>query len=166
MLDSMISQTGFFAILLVFAAGAIGSLLFGYNDRAANVWGNSLAILGSASGLVFSGAVLLQGTVPTFRIASSFPLLLLSFRVDYLSAFFMLVICFIALLCSVYAMGYVGHYYKKYNIGVLGFFYNMFIASMILVVTAHNAFFFLIVWELMSIASYFLVIYERREFPD
>ncbi len=34
---------------------------------------------------------------------------------------------------------------------------------MILVVTAHHALFFLIVWELMSLASYFLVVYESRE---
>ena len=55
------------------------------------------------------------------------------------------------------------HYYGRYNIGVLGFFYNTFIASMILVVTVHNALAFLIVWECMSLASYFLVIYERNE---
>ena len=105
----------------------------------------------------------MQDSVLSFASESSFPLLTLSFRLDRLSAFFMLVISLVALLCSVYALGYVRHYYGKYSIGVLGFFFNIFIASMIVVVTAHNALFFLIAWEVMSLASYFLVIYEYRE---
>ncbi|MBU4339801.1 MAG: hydrogenase 4 subunit B, partial [Euryarchaeota archaeon] len=38
-----------------------------------------------------------------------------------------------------------------------------FILSMIFVVTASNAVMFLIVWELMSVISYFLVIYEHEK---
>ncbi len=34
---------------------------------------------------------------------------------------------------------------------------------MVMVVSAHNALFFLVVWEIMSLASYFLVIYENKE---
>lgn len=150
-------------MLAMFTAGALGSLLLGRNDRAANIWGNCLAIAGSVTGLIFSGAALIQGTIPSFNVNSSFPLLSLSLRFDQLSAFFMLIVSLVALLCSIYALGYVRHYYGKYSIGVLGFFYNVFIVSMMLVVTAHNALFFLIVWEVMSLASYFLVIYEWRE---
>lgn len=146
-----------------FAAGAIGALLLGNSNRAANVWGSGLAIAGSAAALLFSGAVLLNGSTQAFTADTSFPLLSLSMSVDRLAAFFVLVISAVALLSSVYALGYVRHYYGKYSIGVLGCFYNIFVASMILVVTAHNALFFLIVWEIMSLASYFLVIYERRE---
>ncbi|MDO8785235.1 MAG: hydrogenase 4 subunit B [Syntrophales bacterium] len=158
-----ISPAGFFAIISVFAVGAVGALLFGENDRLANLWGNSFAILGSALGLVFSVAVLLTGMSQTFRIPSSFPLLSLSLRVDSLSAFFMLLISLIAFLCSVYALGYVRHYYKKYSVGTMGFFYNIFIAAMMVVTTANHALFFLIAWEIMSLASYFLVIFEHRE---
>ncbi len=162
-MDFLISPGVFYAVLSVFAVGAVGALLLARRDSAANVWGNCLAIAGSAAGLVFAGAVLLQDSVPSFGTDTTFPLLSLTFRLDRLSAFFMLIIALVALLCSVYALGYVRHYYGKYSIGVLAFYYNAFIASMILVVTAHNALFFLIVWELMSLASYFLVIYERRE---
>ena len=157
------SQTGFFIVVAAFVAGAAGALLFGKNDRLADLWGNSLAICGSVLGLVFSVAVLFTGNIPAFSMPSSFPLLSLSFRVDYLSAFFVLITSTIALLCSIFALGYVRHYYKKYNIGLLGFFYNLFIAAMILVVTASNALLFLILWEIMSLTSYFLVIFERRE---
>jgi len=157
------SQTFLFLVLSTFAAGAFGSLLFGKNDRWADLWGNGFAVAGSLLGLVFSGAVLITGIGPAFSIPTSFPLLSLSLRVDPLAAFFVLLISCIALFCSIYALGYVNHFYKKYNLGVLGFFYNAFIASMILVVTAQHALFFLIVWEIMSLTSYFLVIYERHE---
>ncbi len=150
-------------MLSTFAAGALGALLFGKNDRRADLWANGFAVVGSLLGLVFSGAVLITGTGPAFSIPTSFPLLSLSLRVDPLAAFFVLLISCIALFCSIYALGYVNHFYKKYNLGVLGFFYNAFIASMILVVTAQHALYFLIVWEIMSLTSYFLVIYERHE---
>ncbi len=131
-------------------------------DRPANLWGNLFAVAGSVLGIIFSGAVLITGSFPAFDIPTSFPLLSLAFRIDYLSAFFLLLISFIALLCSIYALGYVDHFYRKYPIGALGFLYNAFIVGMILVVTAHNALVFLLVWEIMSLTSYFLVIYERR----
>jgi len=80
-----------------------------------------------------------------------------------LSAFFIFTISLIAFFCSVFGIGYIKHFYKKYNIGVLGFFYNLLIGSMILVVTASNGIFFLIAWEIMSISSYFLVVYDRND---
>lgn len=162
-MDSLTSPSVYYAILAVFAAGAIGALLLAGHNRAANYWGHGLALAGSLAGLIFSGAVLLGDTLPVFGPGTSFPLISLTFSLDRLAAFFMLVISLVAALCSIYAFSYVRHYYGRYSIGVLGFFYNCFIASMVLVVSAHNALFFLIVWEIMSLASYFLVIYEHRE---
>ncbi|MDO8269727.1 MAG: proton-conducting transporter membrane subunit, partial [Candidatus Levybacteria bacterium] len=54
-------------------------------------------------------------------------------------------------------------YSKKYNLGVFGFFYNLFLLSLFLVVTAHNGIYFLFVWELMSLSSLFLVIFENQK---
>lgn len=156
-------QTVFAAALLFWAAGAAGSLLFRKNDSIANWWGNSFAILGSVSGLVSALSVLITGSGFSYSAASTIPLLTFSFFVDKLSAFFIFTISLIALLASIYAIGYVKHYYRRYNLGTLGFFYNIFLAGMILVVSAHQALFFLLVWEIMSLASYFLVIYEHGE---
>ncbi|MBE0556281.1 MAG: hydrogenase 4 subunit B, partial [Proteobacteria bacterium] len=163
MLSIILSPAGFFLVIATYAAGALGALLLGKYDRPANLWGNLFAIAGSVLGILFSGAVLIAGTFPAFGISTSFPLLSLTFRIDYLSAFFMLLVALIALFCSIYALGYVGHFSGKYPLGSLGFFYNTFIAAMILVVTAHHALCFLLVWEIMSLTSYFLVIYEHRE---
>lgn len=162
MAGAISSQYCFFIALLLFACGAGGSLILREHDRAANVWGNACAILGSIAGLASSLAVLFSRSPFACRIASSFPLLSYDFAVDLLSAFFILVISLISLLTSLYAIGYVKQYYRTYNLGILGFFYNAFIASMFMVVSSHHALFFLIVWEVMSLSSYFLVIYESK----
>jgi len=93
----------------------------------------------------------------------SLPFIAFSFHVDLLSSFFIFIISLIALFCSVYGLGYIKHFYKKYNIGTLGFFYNLLICSLLLVVSSSNAIFFLIAWEIMSITSYFLVVYDRND---
>ena len=162
MFNLFASSAVFFLALLLWMAGAFGSLVFRNNDRMANWCGNFFAILGAIAGLVFSLSALISVSTFSLSIATSLPLLSLSFKVDALSAFFIFVISLIALLASVYALGYVKHYYKKYNIGALGFFYNIFLAGMVLVVSANNALFFLMVWEIMSLASYFLVIFEQQ----
>ena len=153
----------FVLALSCLALGAVGSLFLLKQDAAANWWGNIAAALGSAFGLAASVPVLLSGAGFSLSVATSFPLLSLSLSVDMLSAFFIFVISLISLAASVYALGYTTHFYGKYSLGRLGFFYNAFIAGMLLVVSAHNAIFFLIVWEIMSLSSYFLVVYEHKE---
>jgi hydrogenase-4 component B len=163
MLEFFSLQFIFFLALAFFALGALGSLVFRKNDQLANGWGNSLAILGSLAGILSAIKVLFGGAKLDVAFSPSLPLISFSFHVDKLSAFFIGVISLIVFLASIYGIGYVKHFYKKYNIGTLGFFYNAFIAGMLLVVTADNAIFFLVVWEIMSLASYFLVVYERKE---
>ncbi len=162
MLEVIASQAGFTGVLALFGLGAIGSLLFRKNDNLANWISGLFAIAGSLAGLLFAASIFLAQGV-SFTVPSTFPLLALSVRADALSAFFISVIALIALFCSIYGIGYVKHFYKKYSIGALGFLYNLFIASMILVVSAANGILFLIAWEIMSLISYFLVVYDRNE---
>jgi len=157
------AQYSFFLALFLFVIGASGSLLFAKNDRLANWWQNGLAVLASGCGLLTAVKVLFFGEAFTLSINSTIPNLFFSFAVDKLAAYFILIISFIGLLVSVYALGYIKHFYKKYNIGTLGFFYSIFLAGTLLVVSAHNIFFFLIAWEVMTLASYFLVIFESKE---
>lgn len=158
----MTSQIIFLALASAFLLGGIGALFF-EKDRLANIWGNSFAVLGSLLGIILGGSVLVFGNVFSYSLTLPNALFSLSFKLDFISAFFVFVISLIAFLCSIFAFGYVKHFYGKYNIGALNFFYNLFILGMILVATAHNSLLFLIVWEIMSLASYFLVIYERKE---
>ena len=84
--------------------------------------------------------------------------------IDALSAFFLIVISIMTSLGIIYANGYLKPYLNKgKNISAHCFFLMMLIASMIMVVTVQNALFFLIVWEIMSLSSFFLVIFEGEK---
>lgn len=164
MLEIITSPISFLILFLLFAIGSTGSLLYRKGDAFANTWSNFFAIAGSSWGLVFSISTIITGHSLFFTLgASSFPLLALTFHIDLLSAFFTFIISLIALFCSIYGIGYVKHFYKKYSLGDLGFFYNLFIIGMLLVAFASNGIFFLIAWEIMSIASYFLVVYDQQD---
>jgi len=164
MISLLTSSLGFNILLLFFLVGAFGSLVFQKSDKIANVWGIFFAIFGSILGIGLSFLLLTVSSGLTYQLGTSiFPLFSISFHIDKLSAFFVFVISLIALFCSVYGIGYVKHYYQKYNIGALGFFYNLFIVGMLMVVTASNGLFFLVAWEIMSVASFFLVIYDRHD---
>ena len=86
------------------------------------------------------------------------------FRIDVLSAFFLTVISIMSFLGVLYVNGYMKPYLGKgMNISSHCFFLMMLIASMIMVVTVQSAMFFLIVWEIMSLSSFFLVIFEGEK---
>ena len=162
MTSFIISPGGFFALLSLFAAGAIGPLILTGSDERANRCGAGFAVIGSLWGLCFSGFAILSKKALSFSFAAGpFPLFRPSFHIDMTSAFFIFVISLITLLSSVYGFSYVKHYYKKFSIGALGFFYNVFVLGMLVAVAADNALWFLVAWEIMSLSSYFLVIYER-----
>ncbi len=149
--------------LSIFIVGAIGSLAVNRNAKLANIVNHTAALAGSLVGLYTGVSALLSHATFRVSVPSPLPLLSYTFQVDGLSAFFIAVISLIGAVASVYAFDYVRHYEGKYNLGMLGFFYNVFIASMLLVVSTGNLLFFLVAWEVMSLSSYFLVIYEHDD---
>ena len=82
------------------------------------------------------------------------------FRVDALSAFFLVVVNGAAVLISVYALEYGAHDDEP---GRVLPFYPVFLAAMNLVLVADDAFVFLVSWELMSLASWLLVLSTHRQ---
>jgi hydrogenase-4 component B len=94
---------------------------------------------------------------------STIPFLSFAIRLDSLASFFVLTISLAGLATSIFALGYVTEFYGRVSLGALGSLFNGFLLSMTLVVLADNGFFFLIVWELMSLLSYFLVVTEHEK---
>lgn len=86
----------------------------------------------------------------------------LMFEVSPLSAFFLTVISLTVLAVSIFSFSYVTEYIPKHNIGVLGLLFNLFIFSMIALVSCDSTLMFIFFWEMMSLASYFLVVYDHR----
>jgi hydrogenase-4 component B len=113
-----------------------------------------VALIGiAAAGLGGYGVV---GGAGTFRLAWLVPLGGLELTLDPLGGLFLGLIGFAAVPASVYAMGYPD------GDGRGRFAYVVFVVSMCLVPVAANAMTFVIAWELMSLASYFLVLHDRE----
>lgn len=155
-------QTLFISILATFVIGASLSLLLQKNPDISNKVATIASIIGSVMGMGTAIYLLLTKSFFSFTIPTSFPLFTISIHVDALSAFFILIISTVALASSLYGIGYMRHYYTGHNIGVFGFFYNLFLLSLFLVTTAYNGFYFIFVWELMSLTSLYLVIFEHN----
>lgn len=156
-------QTLFILILSTFTLGALLSLIFRKNANLSNKVSNSASIMGSVMGIGMAISLLVSKSFFSFVVPTSFPLFTISVHIDALSAFFILIISLIALPASLYGIGYMKQYSQKYNLGVFGFFYNFFLLCMVLVATASNGLYFLFVWELMSLASLFLVFFENKD---
>ena len=109
-------------------------------------------------------AVLIKG-IPLIKTVELSPITgNVDFIIDPLSAFFLIVISIMSFLGVLYANGYMKPYLNKgMNVSSHCFFLMMLIASMTMVVTVQNALFFLIVWEIMSLSSFFLVIFEGEK---
>jgi hydrogenase-4 component B len=84
----------------------------------------------------------------------------LSFRIDGLSALFVIIISVLVTGSALYSIGYLDHYRHE---GLRRYFFPFpfFTAGMLAVVTTADWFWFLVFWEIMTLASYFLVIFEN-----
>ena len=82
------------------------------------------------------------------------------FRLDPLAAFFLVVVGLGSAGASLYALGYGRHEHEPQRVLP---FYPAFLAGLNLVVVADDAFSFLFAWELMSLASWALVMAHHRE---
>ena len=81
-------------------------------------------------------------------------------RLDPLSGLFVAVIGLISFFISIYSVGYMKGFINQRPVTAMAVFYCLFIAGMLLVVIADDAYSFMISWELMAAASYFLVFFE------
>jgi hydrogenase-4 component B len=86
--------------------------------------------------------------------------------IDRLSAFFILVINFTMLTGLLFASGYLKPYYEKKSTSEIAFHFFNYLwlhMSMLFVCMFRDALAFLIAWEVMSLSSFFLVIFESEK---
>jgi len=87
----------------------------------------------------------------------------LSFKVDPLSLVFLVAITILVACAGVYGAGYMRPYRWEKSLGVHIAFYLMLAAVLVLIVTANNVILFLSAWEGMTIATYFLIIFDDEK---
>jgi formate hydrogenlyase subunit 3/multisubunit Na+/H+ antiporter MnhD subunit len=148
------------AVLALLLLGLTGPL----HGRIKHATGIAYAgAAGATSVLLAVGAwALALGGVRTATLPLGLPWLDAHFRLDALSAFFMVVVNLGGLMASVYGLGYGRH---EHNPGRVLAFFSPFLAGMNLVLLADDAFVFLLSWEFMSLSSWLLVVANHRD-PD
>lgn len=151
----------FIGIMIFLMSGFIG-LMFPKNWKISIV--SLICGIGSILTLIPAIQVLVSGQnlVQSFDFNQIFGCV--KFVIDPLSAFFVVVISTISLAAVIYSKGYLKHYIDNgKNINSHLIFLPMLIASMLSVVTCQNALMFLVCWEIMSLSSFFLVIFENEK---
>jgi formate hydrogenlyase subunit 3/multisubunit Na+/H+ antiporter MnhD subunit len=143
------------AALLGLAATAV---IFARSEAATRIvytacLGIAAISLAAAAFQLLSAASPLRLTLPL-----GVPWLGAHFRLDALSAFFLLVVDLGALSASLFALGYGEHETAQRVLP----FYPAFLAGMTLVILADDAFTFLASWEFMSLTSWALVMAHHR----
>ena len=98
--------------------------------------------------------------VPSATLPIGLPWLGAHFRLDALSAFFLVVVNLGGVAASLFALGYGQH---EDSPGRVLPFYPAYLAAMNVVVLANDAFSFLVAWEFMSLTSWAMVVSHHRD---
>lgn len=131
--------------------------------RIATALGAGGALAGCVVGLVPALRGLLQAGTDSLQLAWRVPGGAFHVQLDALSAFFLIPIFALSALAAVYGGEYLLAYRATKRLAPQWFFFNLFVASMAMVVIARNVVLFLVAWEMMSVAAFFLVTFEHEK---
>ncbi len=150
-------------VMVVGYLGGAGLSLLAPSDRAARVLTTLGAVAGCVGALAVSVAVFATGMpvdarLPTLVSAAGGIMI----RVDLLGAFFLALVAAVSLPAAIYGTAYMAEYDGHRSLPVFGLMFNAFLLGMSLVPCAGNIFTFVLAWELMAVASYFLVMTESE----
>jgi hydrogenase-4 component B len=152
------SALGAVAVLLALAPAAIALSLKARGYLI--VYGASLVVSAVLCAIALVHLLDPAHPVPAIVLPIGLPWLGAHFRIDALSAFFLLVVNFGGAAASLYAVGYGRH---ESSPGRVLPFYPAYLAAMNIVVLADDAFSFLVAWEFMSLTSWALVVSNHKD---
>ncbi len=130
--------------------------------RAGEYASTALVLLGAAGGLSAAGYTLASGRTTVASSMWQLPNALLALRLDPLAAAFLLPIFVLGALASVYGLGY-WPAQQQASAGRVRAFTGLLLAGMATVVVASHAILFLLAWETMAIAAFFLIATEDTD---
>ncbi|WP_299226502.1 proton-conducting transporter membrane subunit [Sulfurihydrogenibium sp.] len=110
--------------------------------------------------LIISISLILSRADFIISFQSVIPFLTFSYKVDNLSLFFTGLVSLLSFASSIYSVSYIKEFENQ---KVLTFLYDLFIFSMIMVILSANVPTFLIWWEIMSVVSFLLVIFDYKK---
>lgn len=145
-----------------YVSGACVSLL-APSPRTARFAAAVGAIVGCLGGLAAAAAVFATGLpIDAALLGLAGAVGGIVIHLDLLGALFLALVAAVSLPAAVYGVAYMAEYEGRCSMQVFGFLFNGFLLGMSLVPSAASIFTFLLVWELMAVASYFLVMTDTR----
>ena len=151
--------------LLTLLAAALAIALIFIVPKRAKVWvATALIALAAIGAIALSAKTLFCGDVEL----ASFTTSLFGkehISVDGISALFLSIIAIASVATVLYSRGYVGGYLERYSSTHISLHYTallLLVVSMMLVVITSGGFSFLFSWELMTIASFILILFEAE----
>lgn len=117
----------------------------------------SLMIFAALCGITGATGSLIYRTTLVWSIAGLFPFSPTMLGIDSLTAFFSLPILLVAACCSIYALHYWPAEANPRTVRKLTLFFGLLVATMLLVILARSTGLFLLGWEVMALAAYFIL---------
>ena len=150
-------------MLLLPVASALASFAADKNSALMRWLVFPLLGAGGAVAVCLGAYRLLHGGSQSFVFPAGLPWLHWHMLLDPLAGFFLLLIGIVTIAVSLFGPGYIREYeHGKHPLSALGLFTGLFVTGMLMVVVAADAFSFMVAWELMSVSSYFLVVYQHE----
>ncbi len=151
----------FILALLVLLAGTIFPLIAASLDRrSVRTISLSCTIVASILLGILSLVNLLSGDSVSFTLYQPIPAFSLSFVIDRLASFFLLIIAVVSACVALYFTEYIEHMDGESRRNLLCSCTSLFILAMVLVIASANTLAFFLFWELMAASSFLLVTYE------
>jgi hydrogenase-4 component B len=143
-------------------ASSLASLLTAWHPALLRSLALPLLGLGGIAAAAAGIIALVQGGVATATLPLGLPWLPWHLRLDALSGVFLVIIGVLTFAVGLYGPAYVrGFENGRDSLPALGGFTGLFVVGMLMVVLADDAFGFMVSWEVMSLASYFLVAFHH-----
>lgn len=150
------------AIGVMFGSGA-AALFCARDSRRATWFGAGGVIAGAFLGAVPAVRTLLGYQPDSLRLAWGLPFGSFSVGLDPLSAWFVLPVLGLCGLAGLYGTQYLQSAFGRMRLALSWFFFDLLAGSMLLVLIARDGLLFLVAWEVMSLASYFLVTMDDED---
>ena len=151
------------AVVVALAASSLAVSTCAWAERVGRLYFLLLGLTGVLAVAAGMGALTGGGTVATAQLPLGLPWLPWRVRLDALSGFFLVLIGIVTVAVALFGPGYVREFSRSRDpLWLLGGLTGLFLTGMLLVVLADDAFLFMVAWELMSVSSYFLVVFQHE----
>ncbi len=145
-------------IFIAIVAAAFSGVPAQFLSRTSTKSGLFALFLMSISAIAAFGAVVFAFCKPTVIASIEWPAMdTLYFSIDPLSAFFLVPVFLMGFLGSLYGISYWPHDRHPSNSRKLLIFWGLLVAGMAILIVSKHAMAFLIGWEIMALAAFFLV---------